>query len=646
MVSLNAHPSSSKLVACLVAANAAWAQSSTQASPGQPQRTGTIGTYEIVGSSIASAQQMFLGTLDKVYIVDKVENNPTQINGHPAWAAEYAVGSDTARAMDAVTNSFCAGGAVLGNGTWVNAGGNQAVTWGGLTANSQNGGAPYDDPDGGQSLRLLNPCDDGSCDWVVHSDNAMTTRRWYPSVETLADGSIFIIGGDQWGGYVNSEANNNPTYEFFPSRGAPISSPLLTTTLPANLYPITFLLPSGNLLIQLNWATAILDYNTNTEYPLDDIPDAVRTYPASAGTVMFPLTPANNWTATVMFCGGTQLQPDQWTENWNVAQYPASSSCVKISPDLSGSYQQEDALSTGRAMTSLVLLPTGKILCFNGANTGVSGYGNTSWSIGQSYADNPVMQPALFDPTAAAGSRWTNGGLSPSTIPRMYHSTVTLLPDGSVLISGSNPNADYTVGPNVKYPTEYRVERFYPSYFNERRPQPQGLLSTIGYGGPYFNVSLSSDDLFGNVNNVKNATAVVIRTGFSTHALSMGQRFVQLNSTYTGNNDGSATLHVSQMPPNPAILAPGPALLFVVVNGVPSVGVQVMIGSGQIETQKTAAAVNLPPSNLAVASSDGKSSSSGTKSSGALSFRHLVGSHGHISSWWAPAALVLCFYSQ
>jgi hypothetical protein len=31
--------------------------------------------------------QMFLGTLDKVYFIDKVENNPAQINGHPAWAS-------------------------------------------------------------------------------------------------------------------------------------------------------------------------------------------------------------------------------------------------------------------------------------------------------------------------------------------------------------------------------------------------------------------------------------------------------------------------------------------------------------------------------------------------------------------------------
>ena len=95
------------------------------------------------------------------------------------------------------------------------------------------------------------------------------------------------------GGFVNSAGNNNPTYEFFPSRGDPITTDILTTTLPANLYPITFLLPSGNLLIQLNWATCefirlfhksrwmsdicalvldLLDYKTGKETQLDDVP--------------------------------------------------------------------------------------------------------------------------------------------------------------------------------------------------------------------------------------------------------------------------------------------------------------------------------------------------------------------------------------
>ena len=90
---------------------------------------------------------------------------------------------------------------------------------------------------------------------------------------------------------------------------------------------------------------------------------------------------------------------------------------------------------------------------------------------------------------------------------------------GSVLVSGSNPNADYNVGPDVKFPTEYRVEKFYPLYYNEQRPQPQGLPKQISYGGPYFNVSLSAQDLGGNVDAVTNTSVIIIRTGFSTHTM-------------------------------------------------------------------------------------------------------------------------------
>jgi hypothetical protein len=64
--------------------------------------------------------------------------------------------------------------------------------------------------------------------------------------------------------------------------------------------------------MQSNWETVLLNYHTHEETPLDNIPDAVRTYPASAGTIMMPLTPANNWTATIMFCGGSNVQPDQY----------------------------------------------------------------------------------------------------------------------------------------------------------------------------------------------------------------------------------------------------------------------------------------------------------------------------------------------
>lgn len=45
----------------------------------------------------------------------------------------------------------------------------------------------------------------------------------------------------------------------------------------------------------------------------------------------------------------------------------------------------------------------------------------------------------------------------------------------------------------------------------------------------------------------------------------MGMRYVQLDNSYTGHADGSATIHVSQLPPSASVLVPGPALLYVLV---------------------------------------------------------------------------------
>jgi hypothetical protein len=198
--------------------------------------------------------------------------------------------------------------------------------------------------------------------------------------------------------------------------------------------------------------------------------------------------------------------------------YPADASCVKISPDVSTKWVDDDSLPEGRSMGSLIGLPDGTIFLTNGVNKGVAGYGNVSWAIGHSYGDAPITTPAVYDPSAPAGSRWSRQGLSPSTVNRMYHSSAVLLPDGSVLVSGSNPNPDVILT-GEKYITEYRVERFYPSYYSKSRPDPAGVIDQIAYGGPYFNVTLTKDDLAGDITNIKKTKAVIIRTGFSTHAI-------------------------------------------------------------------------------------------------------------------------------
>ncbi|KZP00880.1 copper radical oxidase [Calocera viscosa TUFC12733] len=590
-------------------------QSST---PGQPTKSGVPGTFEIVGNSGASAQQMFLGTSNKIYILDKTEANPLQVGGYPAWGTEIDVSTNDVRAMLVKSNTFCAAGNVLANGSWVNFGGNQAVVWGGITPTgfSQTGGPPYNDADGGKGVRILDPCDDESCDWVDLP--AMTTRRWYPTIENLEDGSLIVIGGDEWGGYVNDASQNNPTYEFFPSQGDPIGLNILLNSLPCNLFPLVWLLPSGNLLIQSNWMAEVFDYKNAIEYPLPNIPNAVRVYPASGATAMLPLTPANNWTATIIFCGGTNLEPDQWPDqpggaSWNIAAYPADNSCVKISPDVSSQWVYDDSIPEGRSMGQFIILPDGTLMLLNGAELGTAGYGNDSWAVGMSYADDPVLAPLIYNPNAPARSRFNRNGLQASTVPRMYHSSATLLPDGSVFVSGSNPNPDYDI--SVKYPTEYRTERFYPSYYSERRPEPVGLPSTLSYGGPSFDIQLTAEDLANT--SIGNCSAVVIRTGYSTHSMNMGQRLVELASSYTGNTDGSGVLHVAQMPPNPAIFQPGPALLFVVCGGVPSVGEWIMVGNGEIGQQPISDAGVLPASSLPVsAAGNGTTGGSSPTTSG------------------------------
>ncbi|CAE6410335.1 unnamed protein product [Rhizoctonia solani] len=603
----------------------------------QPARKGKPGTFEIVGNSGVSAQQLFLGANNKVYIIDKVENNPVSVNGHPAWATEYDLETNTFRPMDIVTNTFCAGGNMLGDGRWINIGGNQPVKSGGATHVAGDPDDPYKNGDGGQSIRLMT-CQGDSCEWGMDPVN-MSTRRWYPTVEGLADGSVIIIGGNQYGGFVNSDGNNNPTIEYYPSRGNPVGLPMLMRTLPANLYTLTWLLPSGMVFMQTNLGTQLYDTENNVEYPLADMPHAVRTYPASGATTMLPLTPANNWTATILFCGGSDLKPEQWRVSDPLVTYPADASCVSMTPDVSTDWKDEDTMPLGRTMGNFVILPNGKIFLGNGANTGVAGYGNESWVVGQSYADNPMYQPLMYDPELPAGSRFTSKGLSPSTIPRMYHSAATLLPDGSVFISGSNPNADF-VGPDMgyKYPTEYRVELFYPEYYNEHRPEPKGVPETLTYGGKYFNLTMTKGDVNGHYDKMK---VVIMRTGFSTHAMNMGQRMVELDSSYSAAKDGSVTMHVSQMPPNANIMTPGPALIFVVVNGVPSMGQHVMVGSGKIEKQTILPVQELPASTVETATGTHAAPTGGSGSNNSNTLAHNGDSRLTISTGLAFSGLLL-----
>ncbi|KAG6905783.1 hypothetical protein DXG01_000775 [Tephrocybe rancida] len=167
----------------------------------------------------------------------------------------------------------------------------------------------------------------------------------------------------------------------------------------------------------------------------------------------------------------------------------------------------------------------------------------------------------------------SNSGLdkSPAPIARLYHSSAILLPDASVLIAGSNPNPD--VNKFTIFPTEYRAEIFNPLYFS--------ALSCCA----------------GSSSAAAKTTVALLRGCFTTHAMIMGQRYLQLNHTFTVQSDGTLVLHVEEAP-NPNVLQPGPAMLFVTVNSISSNRTFVTVGSGAVGVQPTFAASVLPTSIL------------------------------------------------
>lgn len=82
---------------------------------------------------------------------------------------------------------------------------------------------------------------------------------------------------------------------------------------------------------------------------------------------------------------------------------------------------------------------------------------------GNSNADHPALTPSIYTPSLPLGQRISNSGMPTADIPRVYHSSVTLTPQGFFLIAGSNPNPNTTApGPGVTFPTEFRVEHLNP----------------------------------------------------------------------------------------------------------------------------------------------------------------------------------------
>ena len=385
-------------------------------------------------------------------------------------------------------NLFCSGHCFLADGRLFVAGGHITVNGVGIP-----------------NANIYNP---SANTWAAAPN--MNAGRWYPTVTTLANGDALVVSGS-----IDNTVGVNTLPQVYQAATNTWRS-LTSAQLSMDLYPRMFLGPDGRVFNAApsqttryldTFGTGAWSFVANSNFGYRDYGSAVM-YAAGKILMLGGGDPPTN-TAEV-------IDLNQPTPTWRL-----------VAP-----------MSIARRQVNATLLPDGTVLVTGGTSGG--GFNNLDPSLAAYLAE-------LWDP---ATETWRTLASANTTIPRLYHSAATLLPDGRVLVTGGNDQ-----------PTP---EAFSPPYlFNSNglpatRPTMSGVPATISHG-QHFSVQSPDAATITKVN--------LIRITSVTHAFNMNQLLNVLSFTR-----GSGTLDLVA-PATANIAPPGHYLLFLVNDrGVPSVG--------------------------------------------------------------------------
>ncbi|KIK59299.1 hypothetical protein GYMLUDRAFT_169871 [Collybiopsis luxurians FD-317 M1] len=523
------------------------------------------------GTTGITATQSIVVSPTLILMFDRVLGDPLQINGHQAWVELWNLETNTGFAVNAITDTFCASGSFLSNGTMVSVGGTEVEFPPNVTTPPE--------ADGRMGIRLFEPCTDPtgrSC--TLFEDPATlhtATYRWYPSSLRIFDGSLMILGGSSAiVQFYNIIPENS--FEFFPSKdnGQTRPSPFLEQALPSNLFPRGFALPDGKVFVVANNISMIYDVEAQTETMLPSLPNDIHvTNPKDGTATLLPLSPPD-YIPEVLVCGGSNTSDSIPSLNLS-SQDPASDQCTRITLTPEGIEKGwvVEKMPAGRIMPEMILMPNGQVLIINGGATGyaaIKSVADTDITDG-SNADHPVFTPVLYTPDDALGSRFSSEGLPTTDIARLYHSSVTLTPSGNIFLAGSNPNVGVVLNESVIFNTDFRVQFLNPPYMSVERPTISEIPEKLAFNDKVtFNIDIPKGLDTGDIK------VALMDLGFSSHAFHSSSRLVFMEAELS-KDEKSLTITT---PPNNRVYPPGPAYVFVTVDDVTSKGTQVMVGNG------------------------------------------------------------------
>jgi Galactose oxidase-like, Early set domain len=461
----------------------------------------------------------------KVLLVAGSGNDPSAFAAGTFKTAVYDPATGTFTNVATPVDLFCAGHVQLADGRVLVMGGNKGYP-------SADGTVGYK---GLKNSYIFDPATN-----TYTRTNDMLAGHWYPSATMFGNGDILSLGG------LGEDSTGTTTTDYFSSaqqRWLPMNE-VKQTWAWWGLYPAMVLMQDGRLFYTGSHTfgdglpgsgASIYNYGSGT---ITDVPGLQRKDERDQS--MSVLLPPAQGQRVLTVGGGNGDAGATAHRLTDIIDLKAAGPQYQPGPlipqgTLTGGVPQSG--DQGKMYVSLVLLPDGTVFETGGAL--------------HNRAD-PVFEASIFDPT----TNTFRAGMATDPVPRTYHSSAFLLPDGRVMAVGDNPG-------NGSFDT--RISIYSPPYlFKGARPQIQTVASSNWAYGSTQRITVNSAV----------TRASLIRPAAVTHSSDPNQRFVELPMTVRDTN--TIDLNVTS---NPNLAPPGWYMLFVHnANGVPSTAKWVKLG--------------------------------------------------------------------
>lgn len=349
--------------------------------------------------------------------------------------------------------------------------------------------------------------------WTRHPD--MNAGRWYPTSTTLATGDVLTVSGE-----ISPAEGVNLLPQVF-EETSEIWRDLTGALLAQPLYPFMYLAPDGRV------------FSAGPE-ALARYLDTSGTGGWSAGaTSAFPFRDAGS---SVLYGKGKVLVVGG--DPGGLHSVPPTASAESIDLDTpSPAWTATAPMGHPRRHHTATLLADGTVLVTGG--TSAAGFNNSTGA---------VLTPEIWDP---ATGEWCS--LADALVPRIYHSTALLLPDGRVVSAGGGHPNDGEHGD----PDHPDAQILSPPYLSGPRPTIASAPPAVPYGHVFFVGTPDAADI---------ARITMVRLPSVTHGFDQNQRI--LSVTFASTAGGLLVT----APADPNLCPPGHYMLFLLDgNGVPSI---------------------------------------------------------------------------